>query len=209
MMDILKRYGLTKLDESKVDPDPFRQFDSWYKVALNSKIKEPTTMILATATADGIPSARAVLLKKHDPSGFVFFTNYESRKGQEIAQNPQAALLFLWTNLSRQIRIEGTVEKTSETESEEYFSTRPFRSRIAAWASQQSHVINNRPFLKERFENLLKKYKNEKVPLPPFWGGYRLKPERFEFWQGRIDRLHDRVRYSKMNDGWKIERLAP
>jgi len=208
-MDIFKRYGLVKLDESEVDPNPFKQFDVWYKVALKSKIKEPTTMILATATPDGIPSARAVLLKRHDHSGFVFFTNYESRKGQEIAQNPRATLLFLWTNLSRQIRIEGTVEKTSGTESEEYFSTRPFRSRIAAWASQQSYVIRNRQYLKERFENLLKKYKNEKVPLPPFWGGYRLKPEHFEFWQGRIDRLHDRVRYSKMNDAWKIERLAP
>jgi pyridoxamine 5'-phosphate oxidase len=208
-MDIFKRYGLVKLDESEVDPNPFEQFDVWYKVALKSKIKEPTTMILATATAGGIPSARAVLLKRHDHTGFVFFTNYESRKGQEIAQNPRAALLFLWTNLSRQIRIEGIVEKTTESESEEYFSSRPFRSRIAAWASQQSHTIINRKYLKDRFKTFLKKYKSEKVPLPPFWGGYQLKPERFEFWQGRFDRLHDRVRYTKKDDGWKIERLAP
>ncbi|MCI0708327.1 MAG: pyridoxamine 5'-phosphate oxidase [Ignavibacteriae bacterium] len=206
----LRREYLHKgLDESELDADPFVQFRHWLDEAIAAPFLEPTAMTLATATKDGKPSARVVLLKKVDDRGFVFFTNYESRKGEELSENPNASLLFYWDALERQVRIEGTIERVSKEESKAYFDERPFASRIAATISQQSRVVRSREELEKKFDELAMRYKGEIVPLPSFWGGFRVLPGLFEFWQGRENRLHDRFRYSRGAHGWRIERLSP
>ncbi|OGU71691.1 MAG: pyridoxamine 5'-phosphate oxidase, partial [Ignavibacteria bacterium RBG_16_34_14] len=176
------------LKKSSLDKNPFKQFESWYQEILKSDIKEPAAMTLATADKSGAPSARTVLLKGFDGNGFLFFTNYESRKGKELKENPVAELLFYWMNLQRQVRISGKVEKTNKEVSEKYFKTRPFESRISAWVSKQSEIIPNREYLEKKFAEYEKKFKDN-IPLPPNWGGFRLIPEQFEFWQGRESRL--------------------
>lgn len=196
------------LTKSAVDSNPIKQFAKWYKVILKSGITEPTAMSIATATKKGVPSVRTVLLKGFDEKGFLFFTNYKSRKGKELTENPAAELLFYWRDLRKQVRISGKVAKVTKQESEDYFNSRPLKSRIGAWASKQSEVIPNRKYLEEQFKEYTKKYKRD-VPLPHYWGGFRLIPERFEFWQGRENRLHDRICYVKKNSKWKIVRLAP
>ena len=196
------------LKKSDVDKNPFNQFRSWYDEILRSSVKEPSAMTLATSSKNGIPSARTVLLKGFDENGFLFFTNYESNKGKNLIENPFAELLFYWMDLQRQVRISGKVEKTSREVSEIYFNSRPLKSRIGAWASKQSKEIPNREFLEKQFDEFAEKFKVD-VPLPPKWGGFRLIPERFEFWQGRESRLHDRICYKKKKDDWEIVRLAP
>ena len=197
------------LNKSDVDRNPIKQFAKWYHEATAAGIAETDAMTLATATKDGRPSARIVLLKDFDDRGFVFFTNYESRKAKELAENPRACLVAYWLPVKRQVRIEGFVEQISETESEAYFQTRPLGSRIAAWASNQSEVVENRDALEQRYADLSERY-GEDVPRPPHWGGYRIDPEVIEFWQGRDNRLHDRLRYRLQAHGtWVIERLGP
>jgi pyridoxamine 5'-phosphate oxidase len=201
-------YAMKSLDERDVDPDPMKQFGVWMVEAIHAQAPEPTAMTLATASAKGRPAARIVLLKGVDPRGFVFYTNYDSRKGLELAANPQAALTFLWKELERQVRIEGPVEKVSAAESNAYYVTRPLGSRIGAWASPQSAAIENRAWLEKRWEEL-GRHHGETPPLPPHWGGYRVIPDYLEFWQGRRSRLHDRVAYTRSGNAWKIARLAP
>lgn len=201
---------LESLSEFQVDPNPYRQFDFWWNEAMKAEIDEINAMILATVSERGLPAARVVLLKGYTDEGFVFFTNYESRKGQELQMNPKACLLFFWKELERQVRIEGICEKVSAAESDEYFYSRPEGSRIGAWASPQSRVIAGRHVLDQNIEELEKKFSKGNVPRPPQWGGYRLKPFSMEFWQGRPSRLHDRILYTTVGDhSWKIERLAP
>lgn len=201
-------YERNQLTESNVDKNPFTQFKNWFDEVLKSDIIEPNAMTIATATKSGIPSVRVVLLKEFDQTGFTFFTNYNSRKGRELEENPFAALLFWWGIFERQVRIEGKVEKISKEESEAYFNIRPLKSRFGALASNQSEVIESRALLEERFHDLEKKW-GENPPKPENWGGYKLIPNRFEFWQGRRDRLHDRICYEKVNDVWRIFRLSP
>lgn len=196
------------LHESDLAPDPFAQFGNWFDEVLRSGIALPNAMTLATATRAGRPSARTVLLKGFDASGFVFYTHYRSRKGREIEENPQAMLLFRWGELERQVGIEGRVAKISEAESDEYFGTRPLGSRLSAIISPQSEPVASRELLETALEEASKRWRKG-PPRPPYWGGYRLVPERFEFWQGRKDRLHDRLCYRKAEGAWKIERLAP
>jgi pyridoxamine 5'-phosphate oxidase len=205
-----RNYSLRGLKESDLDPDPFKQFHTWFNDALNANLLEPNAMILATATRDGKPSARTVLLKAFDERGFVFYTNYESRKGRDLAENPFASLVFLWTELERQVRIEGSVEKCSAEESDTYFQSRPLGSRLGAVVSQQSQVISGREVLETGLKELMTQYADGDVPRPEFWGGYRIRPTSFEFWQGRPNRLHDRLHYTLVEDGsWRIERLSP
>ena len=193
-----------------LDPNPFTQFARWLREAADAKLIEPTAMTLATATPDGAPSARMVLLKGFDEGGFVFYTNYESQKGRELAENPRAALVFYWAELGRQVRITGQVGKVSHDESEAYFRTRPLGSRLSAWVSRQSQAIQSREMLESRVEQLMAEYPDENIPLPPDWGGYRLSPDAIEFWQHRPNRLHDRLRYTRQADGdWVVERLSP
>ena len=206
--NLRRQYTKEKLSTKDVSPDPMIQFEKWFSVSLKFEFVDPSAMTLATATRDGKPSARVVLLKGFDQRGFVFYTNYKSRKGKEIEQNPLGCLLFYWDKLDRQVRIDGTIEKVTKEESEKYFATRPYKSRIGAWASNQSSVIESRSVIVKEFIRYFMKY-GKNVPLPPFWGGYRLTPTEFEFWQGRPNRLHDRIRYIKQKKGWKIERLAP
>jgi pyridoxamine 5'-phosphate oxidase len=206
--DIRSDYALKRLDENDVDPDPFKQFHAWLAEALEAKLPEPTAMTLATVDEEGSPSARIMLLKALDERGFVFYTNYESRKGHELAARPRAALTFFWMELQRQVRIEGRVEKVSAAESDEYFAIRPLGSRIGAWASTQSAVIASRPWLEARVKDAEAKY-GDNPPRPPHWGGYRVLPDWLEFWQGRQSRLHDRLAYTREASGWKLERLSP
>jgi pyridoxamine 5'-phosphate oxidase len=200
----------TPLLESDVHPDPIEQFRAWYETALKCDCAEPTAMTLATATADGKPSARVVLLKHYDQRGFVFFTNYESRKGTELAQNPRAALLFYWDSLRRQVRIEGRVELVSAPDSDKYFASRSYESQISAWASPQSQAVAERQALLDRWQKLRAEYRPGAVPRPPHWGGYRVVPDTIEFWQGGEGRLHDRLCYVRTGTAaWRLERLAP
>ncbi len=208
--DLRRNYSLESLSETDVHADPVEQFKRWFDEALNSQLPEPNAMTLATASPDGKPSARTVLLKGLENGGFVFYTNYESRKGEELARNPHAALLFTWLELERQVRIEGTVEKVTEAASNDYFRSRPKGSQIGAWASPQSHVISGREILEDKIQELTETFKHdEALPLPPFWGGYVVRPTYMEFWQGRENRLHDRIAYTLHGETWKIERLAP
>jgi pyridoxamine 5'-phosphate oxidase len=208
--DLRLEYGKARLLESDVLPDPVGQFQRWFDEARAVGIPEANAMTLATADASGRPSARVVLLKGLDSRGFSFFTNYDSRKGREIAANPRVSLCFYWQPLERQVRIEGTVEKTSREESEAYFRTRPLEAQIGAWVSRQSEVIASREELERRQAELAARFAGAPVPLPDFWGGYRVVPESVEFWQGRPGRLHDRLRYERSAAGaWVIRRLSP
>ncbi len=206
--ELRQEYRFKSLDENDVAADPLQQFQRWFEEALNAQLPEPNAMTLATATRDGRPSARIVLLKGADQRGFVFFTNYRSRKGREIEDNPQASLTFLWIELERQVRIEGRVEKVPRAESEQYFAGRPLPSRIGAWASPQSEVLPERAWLEARFVEAQQRF-GDNVPCPEHWGGYRVVPEVVEFWQGRVSRLHDRLVYRREGDGWRVERLGP
>ena len=200
-------HGLRRAD---LDPDPIRQFAIWFDAALAAKIRDPNAMSLATAGSDAHPSVRIVLLKGLDERGFVFFSNYASEKGRQMEENPHVALAFFWIELERQIRVNGTVEKTSREESAKYFHSRPVGSQLGAWVSRQSEVIDARQILDSRLAEMTERFEGGEIPLPPHWGGYRVKPTHLEFWQGRPNRLHDRFRYSRQPDGaWLIDRLAP
>lgn len=206
---IREEYQGEPLDVSSVHSDPIEQFRRWFDETLNAGIRQPNAMTLATATADGDPSARMVLLKGFDEHGFVFFTNYHSRKGEELAVNPRAELVFYWEELHRQVRIHGVVEQVTDSESEEYFQTRPYEARLGAAASQQSRPLGSRAEFEAAIERLRHAYPVE-VPRPQFWGGYRVRPDRMEFWQGRENRLHDRVEYRRQpHGGWDVIRLFP
>ena len=207
--DLRKDYTLAGLAEKDLARDPFRQFEKWFAEAQAAKVPEPNAMVLASCTPDGRPSTRTVLLKALDGRGFVFYTNYESRKGRELAGNARASLLFPWIAMERQVMVEGTVSRVTREESDAYFHSRPRLSQLAAWASNQSSVIGDRALLESAMKALEKQYAGTDVPLPPNWGGFRLAPESVEFWQGRRSRLHDRLRYRREKDGWVIERLAP
>lgn len=204
-----KEYKLASLDLKDLSRCPFKQFELWFTEALDSKIDEPNAMCISTATKSGIPSSRLVLMKHFDEEGFLFFTNYLSRKGEQIAENPHVSLIFWWKELERQVRIEGIAEKTSQEESKNYFASRPRKSQLAALISPQSQVVKSRLILEEKLIEAERIYHGDLVPLPVHWGGYRVIPNKFEFWQGREDRLHDRFQYTKENKAWHVERLAP
>jgi pyridoxamine 5'-phosphate oxidase len=197
------------MDERDLDPDPLRQFERWFAEARDAGLAAPEAMALATATLDGRPSARMVLLKSADERGFGFYTNYESRKGGELDANPHAALLFHWQPLGRQVRVEGRVDRIPAEESEAYFGTRPLGSRLAAWASPQSRRLTSRDELERLYADIETRFPGDEVPLPPHWGGFRLEPDAYEFWQHADNRLHDRVRYERGDGVWRRERLAP
>ena len=200
-------HGLRRAD---LHSDPFKQFGAWFAAALAADIRDVNAMTLATATPDGKPSVRIVLLKAFDERGFTFFTNYDSEKGKQLEANPRAALNFFWPKLERQIRLSGSVEKTSREDSAAYFHSRPPGSRLGAWVSKQSEVIDSRQILDARLQQMSERFEDGEIPLPPHWGGYRLTPDQVEFWQGRPNRLHDRFRYSRQANGaWQIDRLAP
>lgn len=208
--DIRKTYSKKKLVEEKAKPDAIAQFTKWWEQAIEADIDEINAMTLATASIDGVPSARIVLLKEYNENGFVFFTNYNSFKGKELMENPKACLVFFWKELERQVRITGLVSKIDSKESEEYFHSRPHESQVGATVSPQSQVIASRDWLEQEYKTSLDLFKGREVPKPEHWGGYIVKPVMIEFWQGRPGRLHDRLQYSLREDGqWKIERLAP
>ncbi len=208
LRDIRKQYQYAALTEEHASQNPFSQFGKWLSEAVNSEEAEPTAMVLSTVDADMQPHSRVVLLKEFTENGFVFFTNYEGNKGLQIAENMKVSLLFFWQSLERQVRITGTAEKISDRDSDDYFHSRPAESRVGAWASPQSRVISEYEVLTNRFEEYKNKFGND-IPRPPHWGGFVVKPTTFEFWQGRPNRLHDRLYYTQQNQNWKIERLAP
>ncbi len=207
--DLRKEYTRAGLSKSGADPDPVEQFRRWFDEALAADLHEPNAMTLATATPGGRPSARIVLLKGFDERGFVFYTNYEGRKARELEDNPDCALLFYWGELERQVRVEGRASRIPKEESDAYFASRPRGSRLGAWASEQSRTIESREALEHRLRELEERYGGAEIPRPPFWGGYRVEPDSVEFWQGRENRLHDRLIYRRSEGGWKIERLQP
>jgi pyridoxamine 5'-phosphate oxidase len=207
--DIRRDYMKATLSEDKVEKDPYAQFGIWWDEALRAEIDEVNAMTLSTVSEGSRPSARIVLLKGYDATGFVFYTNYQSRKGQDLALYPYASLLFFWKELERQVRIDGPCEKVTGAESDEYFLSRPEGSRIGAWASPQSQVISSRDVLDQQIIALENQFQGMSIPRPPHWGGYRVKPEQVEFWQGRPSRLHDRILYTRTVSGWQINRLAP
>ena len=208
--NIRRNYGRASLKIEDLDKNPFKQFDTWFKIALKEIKPDPNSMALATSGTDCQPSLRTVLLKYYDETGFVFFTNYNSKKSKQISENPKVALLFTWLILERQVIIEGKAEKISKAESLKYFSSRPIGSQLGAWVSPQSSIISSKSILLSKLEQMKRKFKDGKIPLPDFWGGYRVIPERIEFWQGGENRLHDRFLYEKDNEGeWVINRLAP
>jgi pyridoxamine 5'-phosphate oxidase len=207
--DLREEYRGAGLDESDLDPNPVEQFRRWFDEALAANLHEPNAMTLATATPDGQPSARIVLLKGYDERGFVFYTNHEGRKARELTGNPRCALLFYWGELGRQVRIEGTATRVPDEEADAYFASRPRGSRLGAWASAQSREVGGRRALEDRLRKLDLQYEGREIPRPPFWGGYRVEPAEFEFWQGRENRLHDRLVYRRAGDGWEVSRLQP
>lgn len=207
--DLRKDYTLNGLDKVDVLANPIEQFRVWFEAALNAGVPEPNAMHLSTVTADGRPDGRIVLIKEISDAGFVFYTNYESRKGRELTERPVAALTFFYPELERQIRIEGRVEKVGADASDAYFNSRPRGSQIGAWVSQQSHVVASRDVLKNRQRELETQFDGQPVPRPPHWGGFRVVPDALEFWQGRPSRLHDRIRYRRQDGNWIIERLSP
>lgn len=204
-----KEYSLSTLDRSNVLPSPIQQFEIWLKEAIKAELPEPNAMTLATSTFEGKPSARMVLLKAVGEQGFSFFTSYESRKARQILQNPYGALVFYWAELERQVRIEGKIVRATERESDDYFRTRPAGSKIGAWASPQSKVVPSRKYLEELVDDFKEEFVGKTIKRPPNWGGYNLEPALVEFWQGRKNRLHDRIQYRLENETWVIERLAP
>ncbi|MFZ5623269.1 MAG: pyridoxamine 5'-phosphate oxidase [Gemmatimonadota bacterium] len=207
--DLRREYARARLDESDVDPDPIVEFRRWFDDAIRAEVLEPNAMTLATATPDGMPSARIVLLKGVDAAGFTFFTDYRSQKGRELEANPRAALVFYWPEIERQVRVTGKVSMVARAEAAAYFRTRPEGSRLGAWTSHQSEVIPNRAALEERLASVTQRFAGQDIPLPPHWGGFRVAPETIEFWQGRPNRLHDRLRYVREAEGWRVERLSP
>lgn len=209
LQDMRKEYKIAELNEQSVEKNPFLQFEQWFKDAQNSLLLEPNAMVLATANKQGLPNIRAVLLKIFDEKGFVFFTNHNAQKSKEIEENPNVAVEFLWLGLERQVRILGKCEKITKSESLSYFMKRSRGSQLGAWVSDQSTIISSRKLLGIQIEKIKEKFKNKEVPLPDFWGGYRIIPEQIEFWQGRESRLHDRILYTKEADDWQISRLAP
>lgn len=208
--DIRKEYAALSLLESDVAADPISQFTTWWQQTLNSQVQEPNAMTLATASADGVPAARVVLLKDYSEAGFVFYTNYQSFKAMHLHENPKACLVFFWAELERQVRITGLVKKVEQSESDAYFASRPAGSRIGAWASPQSRVVESREWLDAQFTARREEFEGKEIARPPHWGGYLVQPVVVEFWQGRPSRLHDRIQYTLQESGaWKIERLAP
>ena len=209
LADLRREYQLSGLTEDDLASDPLKQLGKWLNEAVAAQVVEPTAMALATSGSDGRPAARTVLLKGFDERGLVFYTNYGSRKGRHLSENPHASLLLAWLPLERQVEVRGRVEKVSEQETSDYFYSRPIGSQIGAWASHQSTALANRAELESEVERLMAEYRGKTVPVPPFWGGFRVIPESFEFWQGRPSRLHDRFQYSQTDSGWKIGRLSP
>jgi len=207
--NLRREYKLNKLSEKTVQQDPLNQFEKWFKEVLKVGLIEPNAMILATADNKAKPSVRVVLMKEYGREGFTFFTNYNSRKGQNLSDNSHASILFFWAELERQVRVEGIIKKISRAESKKYFDTRPLESRLAAWTSEQSKMIPGRDYLEAKFQIFKRQFKGRQIPVPPDWGGFRLVPEYFEFWQGRESRLHDRICYKKVTKKWKIFRLSP
>lgn len=203
-------FSIQRLDESQVSKSPILQFEQWFKDAVDAQVSSPNAMVLSTASKEGVPSARIMLLRNFDENGFVFYTNYHSKKADHLTDNPFAALTFFWAELERQVRIEGIVKKQDDRESDEYFAQRPEGSKLGAWSSQQSHVIANRAELDQKYADIQQHFSGKEIPRPAFWGGYTLKPTLFEFWQGRPSRMHDRIIYkARENQQWKIERLSP